>query len=53
MIPALLEIKAKAKVGMTFHVRLELGDGTAPPSDRAVIDVNGLLKDLDEGFQVK
>jgi len=52
MIPALLEIKARAKVAMTFHVRLELGDSTAPPSDAAVAEVNGLLKDLDEKFQV-
>jgi hypothetical protein len=51
LIPALVEIKARAKVAIKFHVRLELGDGTAPPSDAAVAEVNGLLKDLEEGFQ--
>jgi hypothetical protein len=52
LIPALLEIKAKAKVGMKFHVRLEIGDGSTPPSDDVVNDINDLLKDLGEDFRV-
>ena len=53
LIPALLEIKAKANVAMTFHVRFELGDGTKPPSDEIISDINSVLKDLDGDFQVR
>ena len=52
MIPALLDIKAKARLPMTFRVVLELGDGTTPPTNEAVAEINCLLKDLDDGFQV-
>jgi hypothetical protein len=52
MIPALLDIKAKAKVPMNFRVVLELGDGTTPATEAAVSEVNRVLKDLDDGFQV-
>jgi hypothetical protein len=53
LIPALLEVKAKANVAMKFHVRLEVGDGKTKPSDSAVNEVNALLKDMDDGFRVK
>jgi len=52
LIPALLEIKARSKVAMKFQVRLELGDGTNPPSEAAVAEINGLLKGLGDGFRV-
>lgn len=52
LIPALLEIKAKAKVGMKFHVRLDIGDGTTRPTDEVVSDINSLLKDLGDDFRV-
>jgi hypothetical protein len=52
LIPSLLELKAKAKVGMKFHVRLELGDGSTPPSDDVVNEINGLLKDIGEEFLI-
>ena len=52
LIPALLEIKAKGKVAMKFHVRLELGDGKTKPSDAVVAEVNAALKDLDDGFRI-
>jgi len=52
LIPSLLEFKAKAKVGMKFHVRLEIGDGSVPPSDDVVNEINGLLKDLGEEFHI-
>lgn len=52
LVPALLEIKAKAKIAMKFHVRLEIGDGTSPPSDQVVGDINSVLKDLGDGFRV-
>ncbi len=52
IIPALLEIKAKANVPIKFHVKLEVGDGKVRPSDSMVQDVNKVLKDLDEGFML-
>ena len=52
LIPALLEIKAKSKVAMKFHVRFELGDGKTKPSDEVVSEVNSALKDLDDDFRV-
>jgi hypothetical protein len=48
----LLGIKAKAKVPMTFRVVLELGDDTTSATDAAVSEVNQVLKDVDDGFQV-
>ena len=52
LIPSLLEVKARSNVGMKFHVRLEVGDGEARPSDEAVNEINDLLKDLGEDFRV-
>jgi len=52
LIPALLEVKAKAKVAMRFHVQMEVGDGTTRPGDDVVNDINNLLKDLGEEFRV-
>ena len=52
LIPALLNIKARAKVGMKFHVRLEIGDGSTPPSDELVNEINGLIKDLGGEFRI-
>jgi hypothetical protein len=52
IIPMLLGIKAKAKVPMTFRVVLELGDDTTSATDAAVSEVNQVLKDVDDGFQV-
>ena len=52
LIPALLELKAKCKVPMKFRVRLELGDGRTAPSDAVIKEVNALLIDLDEAFQI-
>src|SRR5690606_40955615 len=52
LIPTLLEIKAKAKIGMKFQVRLELGDGTTPPSDEVVSEINERLKELGDEFRV-
>jgi hypothetical protein len=52
LIPALLEVKAKAKVDMKFHVRLEIGVGSTPPADDVVNNINELLKDLGNEFRV-
>ena len=52
MIPALLDIKAKANVPMTFRVVLELGDVHTPATNEAVKEINGLLIGLSEAFQL-
>lgn len=52
VIPALMEIKAKAQVPMTFHVRLEVGDGVSIPSGGVLDEINSLLSDFDPGFRV-
>ena len=52
LVPKLLEAKAKSNVAMKFHVRLELGDGSTPPSDAIVKDVNTILESLGDGFHV-
>jgi hypothetical protein len=52
LVPRLLEFKAKAKVPMHFHVRLEIGDGAQKPSPAAATDLNKLLDGLKDGFHV-
>jgi hypothetical protein len=52
LIPAILEIKARAKLRMKFHVRLEIGDGTSRPPDDVVNAINNLLKDLGDDFHL-
>ena len=52
LIPKLLEIKAKAKVAIKFHVRLEVGDGKVIPPDSVIKDINTVLKNAGDGFQL-
>ena len=52
LIPQLLDFKAKAKVPLRFHVRLEVGDGTQKPSAEAAAELNKLIEGLKEGFRV-
>ena len=52
LIPQLLEFKAKAKVPLRFHVRLEVGDGTERPAEEVIVEVNKLIEGLKEGFRV-
>jgi hypothetical protein len=37
---------------MKFHVRLEIGDGSTPPGEDVVNDINTLLKELGDEFMV-
>ena len=53
IIPKLLEIKAKSKVAMKFHVRLDVGDGTTRPGEDIIGDINHLFEDLGNDFYVK
>ena len=52
LVPQLLDFKAKAKVPLRFHVRLEVGDGTLKPSPAVATDLNNLLGGLKDGFNV-
>jgi hypothetical protein len=52
LIPALLEVKANCKAAMEFRVLLEMGDGKTKLGDQVVAEVNGVLKDLEDGFRV-
>lgn len=51
-IPELLQIKNKAGIPLSFHVRIELGDGkTLPPSD-VTQKINTLLDDVKKGMKL-
>ena len=52
LIPKLLEIRAKAKLVIKFHVRLEVGDGKISPADSVIKDINAVLKNVDENFRL-
>ena len=52
LIPQLLDFRAKAKVPLRFHVRLEVGDGKQKPTAEAAADLNKLLAGLKEGFKI-
>ena len=53
LVPKLLEFRAKAKVPLQFHVRLEVGDGAQKPSPTTAADLNKLLDGLKDGFKVE
>jgi hypothetical protein len=52
VMPKLLDIKAKSKVPIAFTVRIELGDGQELPGSTVVEQINQLLKDVKDDFQV-
>jgi hypothetical protein len=37
---------------MKFHIRLEIGDGTVPPGDDVVGDINRVLHELGDAFRI-
>ncbi len=51
LVPQLLDFKAKAKLPLRFHVRLEVGDGTQKPSAAAAAELNKLIAGLKDGFK--
>lgn len=52
LIPQLLDFKAKAKVPLQFHIRLEVGDGKQRPTAETVAELNKLIAGLRGGFTV-
>ena len=53
VIPELLKIKAKSKIPIRFHLRIEMGDGETIPPEKAVKEVNAILKKIKEDFQIE
>lgn len=49
----LLEIRTKHSTAISFHVRVELGDGKNPPTPEAIQKVNALLKTVKGDLQLK
>ncbi len=52
LIPQLLDFKAKAKVPLQFHIRLEVGDGKQRPTAETAAELNKLIAGLREDFTV-
>ena len=52
IVPKLLDVKAKTNTPIKFAVRVELGDGEEVPSQEATDEVNKVLKDIKEDFQL-
>jgi len=49
-VPALLELRAKAKLNIRFRVTVELGDGLSAPDESAVARANDVLGGVKDGF---
>jgi hypothetical protein len=49
----LLKIKAKSKVPIQFHVRVELGDGQAVPPSTVAAEVTQVLADINEQLKLQ
>ena len=53
IIPNLLELKAKLNTPLRFRVQVELGDGKEKPSEETAKEINKLLKELKDGFELQ
>ena len=53
MIDELLKIKAKSKVPIQFHLRVELGDGQSVPPDGVAAEVTQILADISDQLQLR
>ena len=53
MVPKFLDIKNKTNTPIRFHVRIEIGDGKAMPSEEATSEANALLKSLRKDLELK
>jgi hypothetical protein len=49
----LLKIKAKSKVPIKFHLRVELGDGQTVPSSGVAAEVTNVLTDISDQLQLR
>jgi hypothetical protein len=53
VLPKLLEIKAKTGVPIRFTVCIEVGDGKTKPPDNATADINTVLGNIAEEYQLR
>ena len=53
IIPNLLELKAKFSTSLKFRVQIEVGDGKEKPSEETAKEINKLLKQLKDGFELQ
>lgn len=53
IIPSLLELKARFNTPLKFRVQIELGDGKERPSAESTAEINRLLKELKDGFELQ
>jgi hypothetical protein len=49
----LLKIKAKSKVLIKFHIKVELGDGQNLPSQQLAAEVTRVLSDVSNELQLR
>jgi len=49
----LLKLKAKANISLTFHVRIEMGDGKTPPPEELAKKINALLKQVKQDLEMR
>jgi len=49
----LMEIRAKTRTPVKVFVRIEVGDGKIIPTTQVTKEINTLLKDVKEDFEVK
>lgn len=52
LIPAILDLRARAKVPIRFHVRIEVGEAAVPPPPEVLEELNKTLEPLGGGFKV-
>lgn len=52
-IPQLLELKAKASLDLRFQVRIEVGDGKELPTPEVSAEVNKLLGEVKDGYEIR
>jgi hypothetical protein len=53
IIPNLLELKARLNTPLKFRVQIELGDGKEKPSEETAKEINKLLQELKDGFDLQ
>ena len=53
IMPQFLDVKAKSKQPISFHIRIEIGNGIDLPSAEITKTINGLLAEVKDGFQVQ
>ena len=53
IMPQFLDVKAKSKQPISFHIRIEIGNGIDLPSAEIAKTINGLLAEVKDGFQVQ